>query len=540
MAETKKPRKTRSDKGKKRGKRGKGIKNPRLQIGSIDFRTIGTQQIMGPNLTSLIGTLSSLARPIAPHQPEKKEKSIQEIISTELARYAPRDLALRQNIPPPPQEKPDVEQAQEELSIDDPTRQIIEQMRRQQGNVIRNIRESLGTDIENLEDTNYFLREYSEGQDKYLKDLLKKEEAKKFLAQKVSGIRLQQEKERAFIAMDKAVELEGERQKLENLVQQYQKDLEKSREEGSDYYRQTGTLTKELKDKEERLAQTQTELSSVKQRMDEDISKGLSVRDEQLKQAESMKKQLEDNLADLRAQNQDLKANTISKVEFEINTKSLKETIQNQKRDLKYVREQIAEKDKMIGKQFIEKQQLDLRLLQTEQEKEFVVQNIREESERFKEQNEFQRDQFEEERQSLKAKIIEANAQTDLLRQFAQQQEEEYNEEARVSNEIVGMMAEDLLQERNQKILAKQHIIYQDLLLKDRPRVLFEDGPGYTDIINEEEHQQLMRELQTHQMPDVRQAQEENIDIDAINTMLAQQANERDESWDDEFRYQNY
>ena len=115
MAE-KKPRKKRSDFGKKRGKR---MKNPRLQTGSIDFRTIGTQQIS--NLTSLIGTMASLSRPI-----------IQQPISTELSRYAPRDLEMRQMIPQP-QERADVQQAQEEPSQ-------TEQVRRAMGERIARLR----------------------------------------------------------------------------------------------------------------------------------------------------------------------------------------------------------------------------------------------------------------------------------------------------------------------------------------------------------------------------------------------------------------
>jgi hypothetical protein len=93
----KKGRKKRKDAGGRRGKR-KGTTNPKVQTGSIDFRTIGTQQ----NITSLIGTVAALSRPII--QPE---------ISTELTKYAPRDLAKSQNIPQP-QQKPDIQQAQEE------------------------------------------------------------------------------------------------------------------------------------------------------------------------------------------------------------------------------------------------------------------------------------------------------------------------------------------------------------------------------------------------------------------------------------------
>jgi len=113
MAETKKPRKPRKDKGKKRGKR---TKNPRLQTGSIDFRTIGTNAISGPNLTSLIGTLASLPRQVQPNLPQ--QPNIQEIISTELAKYAPRDVIKTQNFPQPPQERADVEQGQEETPLE--------------------------------------------------------------------------------------------------------------------------------------------------------------------------------------------------------------------------------------------------------------------------------------------------------------------------------------------------------------------------------------------------------------------------------------
>lgn len=123
MPETKKPRKPRKDKGKKRGKR---IKNPRLQTGSIDFRTIGTSATMGPNLTSLIGSMAALARPIV--QPQY----LQPQVSTELVNYAPRDLPKNT---PPPQFRPDTEQAQEEEP------QAAEEVRRAMGQRIGRLRE---------------------------------------------------------------------------------------------------------------------------------------------------------------------------------------------------------------------------------------------------------------------------------------------------------------------------------------------------------------------------------------------------------------
>lgn len=151
MAETKekKPRKPRKDKGTKRGKR---TKNPRLQTGSIEFKHIGTtaksetkktKEPKGTNLTTLVGTLATLPRQIQPNLPQpynpkkeeekkKKEKEeLQQFISTELAKYAPRDLSVTQpqNIPQPPQERPDVQQAQEEVAdyksqVEDLSRQV--------------------------------------------------------------------------------------------------------------------------------------------------------------------------------------------------------------------------------------------------------------------------------------------------------------------------------------------------------------------------------------------------------------------------------
>lgn len=97
----KKARKPRKDKGTKRGKKGaKGTANPQFQRGSIDFRTIGTQQTSNPTL--LAGLIAS--RAVVPQYLQPQQ-------STELANYAPRDLP--KNVPPP-QFKPDEEQGQEE------------------------------------------------------------------------------------------------------------------------------------------------------------------------------------------------------------------------------------------------------------------------------------------------------------------------------------------------------------------------------------------------------------------------------------------
>jgi len=110
----KKTRKPRKDKGTKRRKR---TKNPQFQTGSIDFRTIGTQQTMGQNATLLAGLISS--RAVVPQylQPQQPQQT-----STELTTYAPRDLP--KNVPPP-QFEPDVEQGQEETPQSSQVRQAM-------------------------------------------------------------------------------------------------------------------------------------------------------------------------------------------------------------------------------------------------------------------------------------------------------------------------------------------------------------------------------------------------------------------------------
>lgn len=101
----KKTRKPRKDKGTKRGKRGTTA-NPQFSKGSIDFRTIGTNATSNPTLLAgLISSRAVVPQYLQPQQPQQPQ------ISTELAKYAPRDLP--KNVPPP-QFKPDTEQAQEE------------------------------------------------------------------------------------------------------------------------------------------------------------------------------------------------------------------------------------------------------------------------------------------------------------------------------------------------------------------------------------------------------------------------------------------
>ncbi len=507
MAEKKekKPRKKRSDFGKKRGKR-KGIKNPRLQTGSIDFRTIGTQQIS--NLTSLIGTMASLSRPII----QPSQLNIQEMISTELSKYAPRDIIKVENIP---HFQPDIEQGQEERPFVESAQEsaALKLQRKAMSNRVQNLRKE-------VEETQLQKAEAEKNLDIVQQKIVRQQKqfaitGKKNLIETVNGYQAQYLKQKLREMGEEDIEgdvyqlrlsyLKNKGLKFEKdftvgkgnkgalkMIPMDVEDFEQAQEEPnnelgdlearlhqtmdiavqkeqelSGLYKTTYAMEKELEEKNTLLEQTQNELSSMKERIDKDIEQGLTVRDEQLKQAESMKRLLEENLADLRTQNAELKANTISKAEFEANTKGLKETIKKQKQDLDYVRKEIAAKDKMIGQQQIEKQQLALRMEETQLagEKSLVIakqeneqklaesqdytrqivesirntmgnriQRVEEESERFKQQTEFQRDQFEEERQSLKGEIIRANAQADLMRQYANQQEEEYNEEARVSN----------------------------------------------------------------------------------------------------------
>ena len=142
MAETKKPRKSRKDKGKKRGKR---IKNPQFQRGSIDFRTIGTNITSGPNLTRLAGLVSS-SRAIVSYQSQadlEKLKSDFEELKKAQDKVKERDLTISQtpssqSIPPPPQSKPDTQRGQEE--VNDPQIQILNEKLQQREAKLRGIR----------------------------------------------------------------------------------------------------------------------------------------------------------------------------------------------------------------------------------------------------------------------------------------------------------------------------------------------------------------------------------------------------------------
>ena len=191
-----KPRKTRKDKGKKRGKR---IKNPRLQTGSINMRLIGTSATSAPNLTALAGLVAS-SRPVFPtfsqdqqlinelrDKEEKIKKQEEKILSTEL-------VIRQQNMPPPPQTRPDVEQGQEEVS---PAGQV----RRAMGKRIARKEKEI-EDLEEVEAKLYVKSKILERKNKQTE-----EQAKVMEAQNMLMSNELQQKKHQLIEQDKAIDL---------------------------------------------------------------------------------------------------------------------------------------------------------------------------------------------------------------------------------------------------------------------------------------------------------------------------------------------
>lgn len=400
MTEPKKPRKTRKDKGKKRGKR--TIKNPRLQTGSLDFRHIGTTATMGTNLTALAGLVAS-SRPAFPtfsqdqqliNELRKKEEQVK---NTEL-------IIKQQNIPPQPAFEPDVEQGQEE-------NYHFRQVKRAMGNRIARLNQEK-EDLQTLLETNKTL---TEEQINDLQERIAKlqddidlsglggyfyEENFLFQEQKVKELtrELAQERQQGYAMMDKMVELERERQ----ILTQEQDYLRQETENLTGLTRQQ---QRELELRNEEIQRAQERIMKQEQTLDEEIKRGLQFKDEELRRAAMESDELRRKNIGLEEK---IKQNLVSKEE------------------LRFIREQERKASSLIGKQQLEKLKLTQQLEQ-------------------------QRDQFEEERQSLKGKLLEIESQKDLIYETALQAEQEYNEEARTSNEIVGMMAEELLSEKYRK-----------------------------------------------------------------------------------------
>ena len=121
-----KQRKSRKDKGTKRGK--KGTANPQFQTGSINMRTIGTSATIGPNLTRLAGLISS-SRQITPTLAQDN-KLMDELRRTNIELGKSTELALR---------KPDVNQGQEETPSE-VGNELLHAQRTALTNTIKNLR----------------------------------------------------------------------------------------------------------------------------------------------------------------------------------------------------------------------------------------------------------------------------------------------------------------------------------------------------------------------------------------------------------------
>lgn len=504
MTEPKKPRKTRKDKGKKRGKR--TIKNPRLQTGSLDFKHIGTSVTMGPNLTALAGLLAS-SRPVFPtfsqdqqliNELRKKEEQVK---NTEL-------IIKQQNIPPQPAFEPDVEQGQEENAT---------KVRKAMGNRIARLNQEK-EDLQTLLETNKTLTEEQIndlqeriaqlqddidisglGGEFYKENFLIQEQKVRDLTRELA-----QERQQGYAMMDKMVELEQEKQTL-------RQEQDYLRQETENLTGLTRQQQRELELRNEEIQRAQERIMKQERTLDEEIKRGLQFKDEELRQAAmenekikikmmGLEQSYELNKSQLDELKKEMKEGVITKREYDNKVRELSSTINELDKNLKYMREQEKKSNALLGKQQLEKTKLseELERLKTENENldEYEkfnatqvrtamgnrIDNLRQVMNKQLEQ---QRDQFEEERQSLKGKILEIENQKDLIYETALQAEQEYNEEARTSNEIVGMMAEELLSEkyrRQQQQInqQKKEKAFQDLtemgsfakLLNKQPTIL--------------------------------------------------------------------
>ena len=278
-------------------------------------------------------------------------------------------------------------------------------------------------------------------------------------------------------------------QQLEEKEQQYQELVGRLNEEEESYIGLSRQMKKESLQAEEEKELLRQEIQIIKKNIDNEIIQGLS-----FKEAETNR--LEENIRTLQTGNEDLKSQikrltddiefrkqmmegTVTKKEYD----ESKKEIGRLNKELKYAREQSDKGNAMIIRQQREKIFLEqtLTTAQNTQNKEedyektiatsvrqamgAKIENMRTREERFNEEKIRLEEEFNEERQALKSKIIEANSQRDLITQTALQAEEEYNTEAEMSNNIVYMMAEDLVgqQLRNIEVLSQKQSLLQTI-----------------------------------------------------------------------------
>ena len=273
----------------------------------------------------------------------------------------------------------------------------------------------------------------------------------------------------------------------------------------------------------------EAEIRRLKEERDAEIAQGLAI-----KNAET--ERLEENIRSLQRGNEDLQAQT-KRLQEDIEYKKqlmegvvtkkeadeLRKEIRLLKKDLEYAKEQgrkgdLAlvkyQKEKMVLEQALTISKIEQKGMEQEQESAVTsirqamgarIENMRTREERQAEQINRMDEEFDEERQALRSQIVEEQTKRDLITQRALQAEEEYNTEAEWSNNVVGMMAEDLAGQQLRNIQASSR--QQQLLKKIRESTLAEEQ----DRLRRERMRE-QKETQTEKrMREQKETQTENV-----------------------------
>ena len=286
----------------------------------------------------------------------------------------------------------------------------------------------------------------------------------------------------------------SKQEELAQKEQEYQQLLGQAEEE---YGGLKAQMEREGLTAQEQRMGLESEIRRLKEERDTEIAQGLAI-----KNAET--ERLEENIRSLQRGNEDLQAQT-KRLQEEIDFKKqlmegvvtkkeadeLRKEIRLLKKDLEYAKEQgrkgdLAlvkyQKEKMVLEQALTISKIEQKGMEQEQESAVTsirqamgarIENMRTREERQAEQIARMEEEFDEERQALRAQIVEEQTKRDLITQRALQAEEEYNTEAEWSNNVVGMMAEDLAGQQLRNIQASSR--QQQLLKKIRESTLAEE-----------------------------------------------------------------
>jgi hypothetical protein len=230
-------------------------------------------------------------------------------------------------------------------------------------------------------------------------------------------------REISSLTESRIAEVEAEKQKLQ---QAYAGLQGQTRAESLANEERLFQLTRRGEELQVQLAEEQAAKEALRASQAEELAKRQQEQDKQ----SALIARLQEDIDIKKAQMEEFKT-SVSRSKYDEDIKQLQKQLAKQEAELKYAREQASKGDKLIVKQQMEKLGLEqaLGVATTPQKGQ-----AEERAENYRETIEQMRDQFEEERQALKAQISQAQSQRDLIQQFALQQEEEYNQEVATSN----------------------------------------------------------------------------------------------------------